>query len=85
MAQVRHWEQIFAKLGRPYDKEMTLDNLVQWDIFSIKVHPAHIPTHTDPPPPPTHIQTHPLTHSRTHSLTHDPPLDRGTPPTPRTP
>ena len=32
----RHWDKIFAKLQRPYDKDMTLNMLVQWDVFSIK-------------------------------------------------
>ena len=29
----RHWDIIFAKLGRPYDKDMTLDQLIQVRIF----------------------------------------------------
>ena len=32
----RHWEQIFAKLNRQYDKEMTLNMLIEWNVFSIK-------------------------------------------------
>ena len=32
----RHWDQLFSKLGRPYDKDMTLEMLIQWNIFSIK-------------------------------------------------
>ena len=32
----RHWEQIFSKLGRPYDNEMKLCDLLHWDIFQIK-------------------------------------------------
>ena len=34
--KLRHWDQIFSKLGRPYDKDMTLDNLLTWDVFRIK-------------------------------------------------
>jgi dynein heavy chain len=32
----RHWDQIFAKLQRPYDKDMTLNMLIQWQVMSIK-------------------------------------------------
>ena len=32
----RHWEQIFAKLNRPYDQDMTLNNMIGWNIMSIK-------------------------------------------------
>jgi dynein heavy chain len=34
--RTRHWEQVFAKLGRPYEKDMTLDQLIQWDVFRLK-------------------------------------------------
>jgi len=32
----RHWEQIFAKLNRQYDKDMTLNMLIGWNVFTIK-------------------------------------------------